>query len=1705
MQIHQAPPSTLQESTQKKLAWFRIRVPIALFGIVLLTLGQFWIASETDLPNEPNPLGIWLNKKIHLEDPTIDNVLHGVPLLAIGGVLMLIGLRGKHLLPLESVQFGEGRFPSGSFSSSWLCAFAGAGIFAILLLKLTDETFQRFQVPFWLLTLILFGIVAAIWDRSRWADLSPHIIRKDWLWLLCLLIVGIVIGVYRLQGLPDQLMGDEGNFWTTARDIATGEYVPSVFSPGVYSFPILGSIAQAWLMRVFGISLWGWRFASVLLGLATVPPLYLLARETFNRRIAIISCCVLIASPYFIAFSRLGYNNIQALFFITLTAGWLYIGLGRRSNVYLYLAGIVAGLGFYTYFSARLSIVLALVFILLMCLTRKIKVIDGIQAIGFLLLGFIPVVVPYFIYGYIHDPAGMGYKISESVFFNTFNGLQFYSERELHSITPPFPINENEFFYNPQIYLVLIVRGILRTLLAIQKPGMISEHFIAFPLAGTIGAVFYVIGLLLMLRTIRSPRSQLLILLFLTNILGLSALNTVPPRHTHMITILPVFAILIAVGIYALATAISVMYWKLLKFKPLLLVGLVTVVGVGGLYDYFVTMPKQYPPTWDQTIAWAILDSHGERFFYLYENASQGEFYPYTLDEFRKTIFYSGIPVEEVLEGQRVFSEDASLIFFSPLFADHIVSILQEQWDGRLITRTFNDGDGVPVLIAAMNTPFEFERDKSFFAILRESYQQASLWLIIFTLVGCLVIAMLLPEGWSRKFAAPIQRWVEWFSVTEGFDRSDEEPSDWTEEIFLASQPTPEMTTIEPPAWIVDPIFETEAREKPNRFNLLLKPIKTDAGTDIYFKAHFPPLVRSILQCFGGHSQSEQPQFFLPAFQVPHPLWLASSIVLAVGAQILITSQQMLAGALLYIASAASMIFWIRRNPKWKNVFAKQMQLSPRAEALLVAILIVIVISTRFLDLNQRVYGLEADETKWTVQSWYSTILRQDIGEFSSMHYKPLPVDFWTRSIFLRAFGMNFLSARIESAVFSLISVIFLYLLVRLLTSSPPVALLSALFFGMSFIELNASHQALHNTPPMPWALGSLYFFFLGMRDRKLWQFQITGILLALGMLTYETFYPTIVVILVYMLGSAANEISKRKNTIKTWLSVLALVTWPVLIVYLVFTRDYMASRQPYLFGALQSSAGQGNAFFHILAYFSNNALELLETTFAQVLWSDSLINWTGPLINSYLLPFVVVGLIYNIWNIRRSHFAFILLWYLLFTLSAPILLGSVWPRVMYLAVPPIMVWGSLGLWTCLGALRGLFDYQSPRLVNTAFVLLILAILARDYQIFTRDLIDLDERQKRRELADLTVASTTAVPMTLFPYLTNEYDTVELESHVLLYSAAGARNLELNASQYYQLTEFDSLLASLWMYRDLDGLDIVFDKTSESFHEQRNRTLEVVLRCYPGALLQQNGRFFDVYRLNAQTLSMPVCYLPPAPTDMTPANSTILPTAPVTFKWNAHGIAPTGFQLILERKRKGVNWIEIEEVFQGPGWTAIDDFVNGFNGTGFLVDDWQSEEAMYAFDVLRGGDYRVWIRSYKRRENDQHNFITIGGNILEFADNGDVLDQWNWKDLGVMSLETGQSPIFLSRTYGQDEQYTVFLDSLIISSDLEFDPRVDSVWDVILDTPELGLSGNQFTPKEILAPGEYRWRVRIFDNDRIVDSTGMSGVESQPAFFQIVP
>ncbi|MCB0227441.1 MAG: glycosyltransferase family 39 protein, partial [Anaerolineae bacterium] len=124
---------------------------------------------------------------------------------------------------------------------------------------------------------------------------------------------------------------------------------------------------NAAMLALFGPTVWGIRFLSVLLGTLTVPLTYLLGRKLFGSLVGLVAAAALGLSFWSLMYSRIGLRHVlmpplvlAAFYFfwrgLEGKEGRLEIGdwrLGQSSLGNFLVSALFLALGMYTYFAAR--------------------------------------------------------------------------------------------------------------------------------------------------------------------------------------------------------------------------------------------------------------------------------------------------------------------------------------------------------------------------------------------------------------------------------------------------------------------------------------------------------------------------------------------------------------------------------------------------------------------------------------------------------------------------------------------------------------------------------------------------------------------------------------------------------------------------------------------------------------------------------------------------------------------------------------------------------------------------------------------------------------------------------------------------------------------------------------------------------------------------------------------------------------------------------------------------------------------------------------------------------------------------------------------------------------------------------------------------------------------------------------------------------
>jgi len=181
------------------------------------------------------------------------------------------------------------------------------------------------------------------------------------------ILIAIFFRLYDLHRTPPGLHYDEAFDGLEAKRLLRGEGLP-IFFEGNFGEEPLSIYLVAGAFALLGENIFNLRLVSALVGIITIPALYLLARELFGSEegslayLPLWSAFSLATLYWHIHFSRVGIEPILLPLFAVLSSYFLWRGFRTGRSLSFALSGIFLGSSLYTYRAARL---LPLIFILL--------------------------------------------------------------------------------------------------------------------------------------------------------------------------------------------------------------------------------------------------------------------------------------------------------------------------------------------------------------------------------------------------------------------------------------------------------------------------------------------------------------------------------------------------------------------------------------------------------------------------------------------------------------------------------------------------------------------------------------------------------------------------------------------------------------------------------------------------------------------------------------------------------------------------------------------------------------------------------------------------------------------------------------------------------------------------------------------------------------------------------------------------------------------------------------------------------------------------------------------------------------------------------------------------------------------------------------------------------------------------------------------
>ena len=235
---------------------------------------------------------------------------------------------------LGCVDFGGNRFrPAG------MVLWAGGLAFCMLYLWLVSSGESRLQQ-------------VRTWLRSPSLHIPAH-----WLVLTGIVLIGAWFRLRLLHEIPADLGPDLIYNYFDAWGILNGKNL--VFFPESHGREGLFFYCIALCARLVGLSQYTLHLTSALVGLASIVAMYWLGEEAFGRQVGLLAALLLAVNRWHITLSRAGYRVIWMPLFTMLVLYALMRALRKRQLIDFAWAGVVLGLGIYTYKSSPFVFVAA--------------------------------------------------------------------------------------------------------------------------------------------------------------------------------------------------------------------------------------------------------------------------------------------------------------------------------------------------------------------------------------------------------------------------------------------------------------------------------------------------------------------------------------------------------------------------------------------------------------------------------------------------------------------------------------------------------------------------------------------------------------------------------------------------------------------------------------------------------------------------------------------------------------------------------------------------------------------------------------------------------------------------------------------------------------------------------------------------------------------------------------------------------------------------------------------------------------------------------------------------------------------------------------------------------------------------------------------------------------------------------------------------
>ncbi|MFX1465103.1 MAG: ArnT family glycosyltransferase [Promethearchaeota archaeon] len=281
--------------------------------------------------------------------------------------------------------------------------------------------------------------------------------------LLLILILSIIIRLLFLNR-PELQSRDEGVHAVVAQSLLINPLKPILIAkpiPGlenIREFPHIFLEKPPlifWLMalsyKIFGVNEFAVRFVPAVFGIISILLTYVLAKQFFEKKIALLSALLLSLCQFHVKYSRQGMLDVPLTFFSLLTLFLFIKGFNSKSSssILFVLAGVSQGLGILTKWHA--AIFPTVTILLFVCLQKKWEFLFS-RKIAFYFISVVLSTLPWLVYMYVSFPeatrALILFELGGRPSYVSSRGPFWYFSMLMWGLTPWAPITLISVFYS---------------------------------------------------------------------------------------------------------------------------------------------------------------------------------------------------------------------------------------------------------------------------------------------------------------------------------------------------------------------------------------------------------------------------------------------------------------------------------------------------------------------------------------------------------------------------------------------------------------------------------------------------------------------------------------------------------------------------------------------------------------------------------------------------------------------------------------------------------------------------------------------------------------------------------------------------------------------------------------------------------------------------------------------------------------------------------------------------------------------------------------------------------------------------------------------------------------------------------------------------------------------------------------------------------